>query len=207
MSFKKECKRKILHFTGLFVIIFYLLFEEYTVHPRIYMIGLLCSILFFFLFADFFRIRKIFPEEHIEVMNHFNRDYEVESLSATTYFTLAALISVILFQKEVVFAAILVGLFADASAALVGMSVGRIHIYNNKTLEGTLTFFLVSLACLYIFFQSWLILIVALMVTLAELFVFYFNDNLALPLICALLLVAFSLGNFSWGDSLKTLLS
>ena len=207
MSFKNECKRKVLHFCGLFVIVFYMMFDLYTDHPRIYMIGILASILFFFLFADFFRIRKIFPEEHIGVINHFNRHYEVQNLSAITYFMSAALVCVMLFQKEVFFAAIAVGLLADASAALVGISIGKKAIVNGKTVEGSTTFFLVSLVCLFIFFQRWEIVIVALIVTLVELFAYKLNDNLTLPLVCAFLLVAFSLGTFYGGKTLKTLLS
>jgi len=207
MTFVHECRRKSLHFCGLFVIVFYELLDRSGDHSRLYMIGILSSILFLFLFADFFRIREVFPEEQMKAIRKFHRKYEERSLSATTYFTIAALFCVIVFEKVVVFASILVGILADAAAALVGKGVGKNKIFNKKTLEGTSTFFLVSIACLFVYFQQIEIIAVALILSLVELFAYKLNDNLALPVICAFLLVTFSLGTFYGGKTLKTLVS
>jgi len=49
---------------------------------------------------------------------------------------------VLLFSKEVAIASLCILVFADISSALVGTHLGKIKITKNKTLEGTIVFFL-----------------------------------------------------------------
>jgi dolichol kinase len=57
-----------------------------------------------------------------------------------------------LFGKEVATIALTVMLISDSAAALIGRSIGKVKIYENKTLEGTLAFFCTAIIINLLFF-------------------------------------------------------
>jgi len=71
---------------------------------------------------------------------------ERNRVAGTTYYVIGCWLSILIFSKLIACVSILFLILGDGAAKLVGKKFGRIVIYGNKTLEGTLTSFLVSLA-------------------------------------------------------------
>ena len=117
------------------------------------------------------------------------RSHEKVQLTGATYVFTGAVLTIFLFPKEIAVAALLVLSVSDTVAALIGIPFGR-HSFLKKSLEGSVAFFLVTVAILWIFFagQPVLILLTALLVTLAEAYPPGLDDNFLIPLLTGLLL-------------------
>ncbi|MCS7279438.1 MAG: hypothetical protein NZ530_05205 [Thermodesulfobacteriaceae bacterium] len=75
---------------------------------------------------------------------------------------------------------ILILAFSDPLASLVGFYIGKTRVYKNKTLEGALTFFLISFIISYFFLKcSWHTFFLSLFLTLVE--VLTRRDNFWIP--------------------------
>jgi dolichol kinase len=72
--------------------------------------------------------------------------------------------------------------FADPGAALVGFYIGRIRLFNSKSIEGTFAFFFISLGIVYFFTQSLNFFYLGLCLTLSLVELFVKRDNLWIPL-------------------------
>ena len=113
------------------------------------------------------------------------RRHEKRALLGSTYLLIAALVSVMIFPKEICVAALGALILGDTAAALVGKSIGRVHIFGSrKTLEG-------SFACLVVsFLFAWKVtllpwdvaLVGAVVATLFEILPLPLDDNFAVPL-------------------------
>jgi dolichol kinase len=113
------------------------------------------------------------------------RRHEKRALLGSTYLLIAALISVMIFPRDICVAALGALILGDTAAALVGKAWGRIHLFGSKkTLEG-------SIACLVVsFLFAWQVtalpwdvaLAGAAAATLFELLPLPLDDNFAVPL-------------------------
>lgn len=115
--------------------------------------------------------------------------------SATIYVT-ALFTIVLLFPKTPVLAATLILGFSDPVASLVGKRWGKMKFYRDKSLIGSLSFFITGfiVASLFIYFVepsfalSHVLFVSAIMAfsgMLAELFSGFIDDNFAVPVVCA----------------------
>lgn len=169
MNFKSpEFTRKLVHLTSLIIPIIY-----YFVSKNTAIIAL--SILFItFAIWDIIRLKNSCAI--ISYCNKtFMRDKEKNKLSGAFYFTLACLLGVIFFSKYVFILSVTILVICDTIAALVGINWGKHKIYN-KSLEGSIAFFiagLIVIAVVNLIFNLPLInltlLISLLITTLAEL--------------------------------------
>ena len=98
------------------------------------------------------------------------------------------------FGKEVAAIALTVMLISDSAAALVGRSVGKIKIYKNKTLEGTLAFFVSAVVINLLFWPLYPFtagsIVACLVATLAEVYEdkIEIDDNLSVPVFFSVVL-------------------
>ena len=110
------------------------------------------------------------------------------------YVLTSALLCLCFFGKEVAAIALTVMLISDSAAALVGRSIGKIKIYKNKTLEGTLAFFLTAVIINLLFFPIYPFggesVIACLVATLAEVYEdkIEIDDNLSVPIFFSVML-------------------
>jgi len=106
---------------------------------------------------------------------------------AAVYFFISAIIVLFIFKDnpQIALAALSVEIFADAAAALVGMSFGKTRIYRKKTLEGTFTCLVVATVTTWYFFPilPLLAIFAGIIATIVE--VLPLDDNLWVPLITA----------------------
>lgn len=117
------------------------------------------------------------------------RRAEDHTLTGATCVTLAALLSIALFDKPIAITVLLFLSVSDALASLVGIRFGRVRI-GHKTLEGSATFFLSAavIALLVLPAAPLLAILGALVATVAEALPlkvagYKLDDNLTIPLI------------------------
>ncbi|MGP8319392.1 MAG: diacylglycerol/polyprenol kinase family protein [Methanosarcinaceae archaeon] len=169
-----EILRKTVHLTSVLIVLIYYYTDKQLV------LTFLITYLVIILAIEHFRL------EHgmkIPFLNFLFRDKEESQLAGHVFFTIGAIISISVFSEIVACAAILMTTFGDMSAALIGKAFGRRRIYNNKSLEGCTTEFIVDFCIGYVFLGNWLIaLIMALTATVVETVANKIDDNLVIPI-------------------------
>lgn len=133
-------------------------------------------------------INRNFPLQSIA------REKELHNLSGVSYFMIGNWIAIVFFPPRIAICALLFMILGDMSAALFGISFGKIKIVNGKSLEGTVAMFIV---CFFIGFnmfwdihmREYSVFIGALCAAVVELYEpFGINDNLTIPTISSLAL-------------------
>jgi glycerol-3-phosphate acyltransferase PlsY len=118
------------------------------------------------------------------------RPNEAGRYTGASYILVAAIITVVLFDKSVAVCALSFVILGDTAGALVGRRWGRVQ-FRNKTLEGSSAFFVVSLLPAFILSDSiplWIGAIGAFVATLTEALSSELDDNLSVPLISGLIM-------------------
>jgi dolichol kinase len=113
--------------------------------------------------------------------------------SAMIPYVMAILLSIITFPKQIALIAILTLAIADPLAAIIGIRFGKRHWVSQKTVEGSIAFFLVAFCCSFGVLYSvapqqiWAItgasLLTSIVVSGFEMLPIKIDDNLTIPLI------------------------
>lgn len=179
-----ELKRKMLHLSSIWMpIMIYFL-------PRQQSLLILKASVGMLLILEI--TRRIFPtiRENRWLNSMLRPEEHKYFLCGATYFVLGIIVSLRCFGSEATIISTSILVFADTLAALVGLKYGQIHI-NNKTLEGTMTFFLTSIIIetilnriLHMQHNIEQVLLISFIATLIEFFSknFRLNDNFTIPL-------------------------
>jgi dolichol kinase len=172
---KREVMRKSFHMTGVTVPIAYLLFGKD--------LALLYSsiALLAFVFLEFIRIRvhSLFPLA--KTADIIERKWEKNTVAASVYFCVAAVISVFFLDQNAVIVGLTAGLLSDTAAALVGVGWGKHELRPGKTLEGTVAGIIA-----------------------ASLVAFFLNSNYATVIAIGLIFLAFDLLDLGVDDNFTT---
>ena len=118
-------------------------------------------------------------------------------ITGTTALLISNIIVIALFNKQVAIVSLTYMLFGDTASAIIGTKYGKVKI-GDKTLEGSLAFFITTMVIALIFFQ-WtgirihlLILIFgAIAATVTEALPIEINDNLTVALAAAIVMQIF----------------
>ncbi|MBD3319022.1 hypothetical protein GF342_03875 [Candidatus Woesearchaeota archaeon] len=114
------------------------------------------------------------------------RQHERNGIHSNSYFLLGTLLSFIMFEQHIALAAILMLIFGDALAALVGKRWGTPFL-GQKSIEGSLTMFVVSLIVgLFVVESLPVVFIMAITAMIAERFSGSLDDNVMIPLFAGL---------------------
>ncbi len=111
----------------------------------------------------------------------------------TTFFLISVLITILVFPKFIGVASLTFLALGDVSAAVVGEKWGRVKIFH-KSLEGFLSFFIVSLlsgwllSCYYSQLTFILVLFGALTAAIVEILPLPVDDNFTIPLVTSLIM-------------------
>lgn len=132
-------------------------------------------------------VKKIFKPFAI-FMRYIAKKEELRDFSGTTYSLMGCTIIVIIMPKAIGITAILFNIFGDLFATIVGKTIGKVKIVNNKTLEGSIacfvSMFLVVLWSHFKLFLPWIPgLAGAFIGTVIELVALKLNDNLTIPIL------------------------
>ncbi len=194
-SFKREVARKVIHFLSLFILLFYFWVAEFF-NPDT-ALTILVFVLIFFLFLEYIRLEV---SENIPLLGrlwkYVRRDKEKKSLGGEIYFLIGAIIVLAVFDPRIAVAAILMTIFGDMAAALVGKRFGKHYIsfLKEKAWEGVLAQFFVDIVMgVFVFFfltggsfldiKLWIVVVVmSLTATVTETLISKIDDNLLVPL-------------------------
>jgi dolichol kinase len=181
-GFKTEIRRKYIHLIGLTVPVLY--WATYYLTPsysKQVTLGFITFFLLLFMAFEFYRFRHGIPKEADAIVKPLIRPEEKRGIGGHVFFAAGAFIAVLAYRREIAIAALLISVFADGGAAVVGSRWGRHKLIGKKTLEGSLALFLIALA-----FAAWIVkpllaaFIGALAATCVELIPI--NDNLMVPI-------------------------
>lgn len=143
-----------------------------------------------FLTAEYLRMHSnIFKDVFLKLFGPALRSHEKHKLTGATYVFTGAAVCIFLFPKEIAVPSLLILSISDTFAALVGIPFGK-HKFLDKSMEGSLAFFIFTIGILTLFFPQALLvnLVIALAVTLAEAFPMNLDDNFLIPILSGILL-------------------
>ena len=181
---ENEYKRKGLHLVALSIPIGYYFLSQKTALLVLLPITL-ASLVF-----DFIRILELPGYRLLNFLfGPLLRSHEEADLTGGSYILFAAVLSIFLFSKPVAIAAISFIILGDISSALIGRKYGKVS-FGDKTLEGSLGFFLACLLVVVIVPDLSLLigLAGAFVATLAEAIDFKVDDNLTVPLVSGVIM-------------------
>jgi len=196
VSIKSELKRKALHLTGLSVPVIYLLFGR-----RVTLIFVSLALIIFIILEPFRIVEELREKikaklgiygEHIErIEREIVREHERYTIGAHIYFTVAALLIIWFFPKDIAIGSIAVATLGDAIAAIIGKPFGRHRFSNGKSLEGSLSYFIIAILILTPLIDLPHAIIGALAGTLAEFYELPPDDNFSNQIAVAITLYVF----------------
>ncbi|MCI0531147.1 MAG: dolichol kinase [candidate division Zixibacteria bacterium] len=181
---RNEVKRKAIHLFALSIPI------GYCFVPQYYALLILVPISLFSLAIDLFRILELPGHRFfIYIFGPMLRDHEEADLTGGSYILFASTVCIAIFSKPVALAAMGFIILGDISSALIGRNLGKISL-GNKTLEGSLGFFISCLLVIVIIPEFNLIigLLGAFLATALEAIDTPIDDNLLVPVISGLVM-------------------
>ena len=177
---KRIMLRKLFHFSGIIIPVIYVLTDRQTaliVTGSIFVVDIVLETL---------RITGVMKVAFIE--NSMKKE-ESNRLSGSFFYVLSGLITIIFFEKNIAVSSLFVLSVADPLSSLLGIRFGRVRLFG-KSLEGTMTFFVVSFLILRVLsFSLPVAAAAAVIASLTELFSSRpIDDNLSIPLVTAVAL-------------------
>ncbi len=141
-----------------------------------------------FLILLFETLRNIFPNVNFLFKKFFGsiiRDFEsLGKLTGASFVFISTLILLLFFDKYTCIFAILVMSYSDTVAALVGKKYGKTKIFN-KTLEGSVAFFIVGCIIAILIYPNinlYTSILAVLFATIIESLPLKIDDNLSVPM-------------------------
>jgi len=164
--------------------------------PKIPLLISLGSVTFLFLAFELTRLRvSSINRQFISNFGAMLRDEELSGLTTSNYVLIAALISYIAFGRDIAVLSVSFLAIGDVAAAVVGRQIGRTRLFG-KALEGDLACFFSCLATGFILSYAGLevgaltVFVGAVGATIGQAIQTPVDDNLTLPLLAGVLMVA-----------------
>jgi dolichol kinase len=187
-EYKSELKRKSIHLLSTVIpVIYFYTSKDFIIW--LVGIGLVLMIAIDVLKAHSSIISKFYRFFFHDILRNDEKEFSINYFTGGTYYAAGIFFSLLIFPMEVAICAILVLIWCDTMAALIGIKFGKIKLYRNKTLAGTSAFVVTGLViCLFLSFifpgYGFIMAgIPALVFTaLYELFNYKLNDNFTIPL-------------------------
>ena len=179
----RELRRKSIHLLGL---VFPILYVFTTRHTAIIAVGgLLAIVLGIELLKAFL---PAFQGIFVRIFSPILRSQERRGgLTGATYYLIGSFLCILLFDKTLAIVCLCFLTLGDLFAALIGKQWGRIKLFSQKSLEGSLACFVVCTGiALLIGLHPVVAVTGALVATLIELLPLGVDDNVTIPLISGL---------------------
>ncbi len=198
-SFKKELYRKLIHLSSLWIPAVIYWFHSgisVTLFSTLLVVDVVLE------YANFKKqpwARKIFAILFSRTMRKTETLHARFQASGSMYVMASAIVCVMLFSRQVAAIALTVMLVSDTAAALFGKAYGSRKLYKNKTLEGTVAFFVSALVVNMVYspvFPFTVASVIAcFLATLAEVFEdkLDIDDNFSIPLVVGMMLTFLNL--------------
>lgn len=192
-----EFYRKSIHLLGLIFPVLYHFSKKNT------MIALITALLVLSFIGDKIRVKFNLLEYNFLKkigLSQIYRTHEQKSYSALTFAFIGMLICLLISSKPVFNLAISILILSDTSAAIIGKLFGKTKI-NEKSLEGSIAFFLtsciISLSITFIYELNYKFLLTSFLASLLSTIVELYsnnsklNDNLTIPISVSVTMIVF----------------
>ncbi len=185
-----EIVRKLIHYlSSLIPLIYYF----YATKKTAIIIIAFCTALM--LIAEMLRLfgprcKKLYWK----IFGWLTRSYEEKFITGATFLYISSLFVIIVFPKNIAVISLLFLTFGDSSACLVGSLIGRIKTIGNKTLEGSIAFFVFAIIATFWVpgIPFYIKIIGALSATFTEVFAIKkIEDNLTIPIVSGFVMYFF----------------
>lgn len=184
--------RKLYHLGGL---IFPIIMVVFSRKAAIYSCGILFLLVLLF---DMFRLQ--WKELNLLIIKKLPirlKRKEIKGLTGSPYFLGGCFLALLLFKPEYAAGGIIYLSIGDMSAVLIGSKFGKTKIFN-KTLEGTIAFFVSTIAVMLVlrffgilYLTTTGIIIGAIICAVVEVLPIHVDDNLTIPVVGAFILNLF----------------
>lgn len=138
--------------------------------------------------------RILFSLPFLPILRNSERQHKHFTVTGGVYVLASSLVCTLLFSNIVAAISLTVMLISDTLAALVGKAVGQRKIYKNKSLEGSVAFFMSALIIMMLFnplrtftYASVIACFAAMFMELFEQW-FELDDNFSVPLVIGIVL-------------------
>jgi dolichol kinase len=177
-SFKHEFQRKSVHLSMIIIPLW-----VYLVPPHWALLGLIiatsATVATDLLRLSDNRLKRFF----LQLFRSVIRRHEEEHLLGSTYFMIAALLSVVAFDHMIAISALSFLVLGDSAAAFVGKKYGK-PSYWGKSVQGSVACLAVCLGLGALLLPSpWLVVCGAIVATVAEALPVPMDDNMRVPII------------------------
>ncbi|MCE5271443.1 SEC59/DGK1/VTE5 family protein [bacterium] len=208
-AFGKELGRKVIHTFALFYLVIYFACDHLA-GPQLgllVLVGLLVAVII----IEYLRLER---QADIPLLSwlwaNFRREKEQAAVGAEIFFLLGVIVALGSFEQRVATTAVLMTVFGDLTAALVGMRLGRIRprMFHGKSIEGSLAAAVVNLCVGWVVMRDcgggtawwqvlldgngypglgeplWTVIVsMAAVATVTELIISEIDDNLTIPVL------------------------
>lgn len=188
ISIANEFKRKLIHLSSSVIGFFYWFnTKELTLSIIIILFSITLTV-------DLVRyFSPSFNRFFLSILRPILRDHEVDSkkivFTGSTCLLFSCILCIYFFPKEIAVMAILILTICDTTAALIGKNYGKIA-YKNKTLEGTITFFLTGAIIIFLTpkitgstLEYFIAFTALLFASIAEFLPTKIDDNISVPIV------------------------
>ncbi|MFQ5532501.1 MAG: diacylglycerol/polyprenol kinase family protein [Candidatus Methylomirabilales bacterium] len=183
-----EFARKLVHLTGALVPLVYV-FLNLTKQQALLVLGIFTLP---FVGADILRLWR--PAVNRWFLRWFHvamRPGEENRVTGATYYLLACWLTILLFERTVAAAALLILACGDTAASIVGQAIGGYRLRQGKTLSGTLAFLIAAFVVSLPFFPPTIALGAAFVGAVTEFLPIPLDDNMTVPLAAGISLTLF----------------
>ncbi len=191
ISLSIELKRKAIHLSSSVIPVSYYFIER---NP---LLIILTTAFAAMVIIDILRMRSEFVRKvYGKFLGDILRPHENKSeriyFTGGTYIILAFLLCILIFEKNIAILSMLIIVFCDSAAAIAGKVFGKHHI-GNKTLEGSISFFLTGAILFFLIIKPDNIVLAIsgvfslMLITVFELLPLKIDDNFSIPLIFGIL--------------------
>lgn len=178
-----ELARKFVHLAGGLIPLLYLVLD--LSKPQALLI--LGAIAFPFVAADLLRINWPAANRWFHRWFHVAmRPGEENRPTGATYYFLACWFTILLFERTVAVAALLILACADTAASVVGQALGGYRLRKGKTLSGTTAFLATAFLITLPFFSPTAALGGAILAAVTECLPLPLDDNITIPLVAGI---------------------
>ncbi len=208
-TFSKELGRKVIHTFALFYLVIYFACNHLA-GPQLGLL-VLVGILVAEIIIEYLRLERRADIPLLSwIWANFRREKERAAVGAEIFFLLGVIVALGSFEQRVAVTAVLMTVFGDLTAALVGMRLGRIRprMFHGKSVEGSLAAAMVNLCVGWVVMRDcgdgaawwqtllggsgfpglgeplWTVIIaMATVATVTELIISEIDDNLTIPVL------------------------
>ena len=145
LTYRQEFYRKLVHISSSVIAFLLWYFGKDIILPWLLLVSILLPLL------DY--LRKYFPRLQQIYYNLFGiitRPYEYHELSGASWVFMGAGVTTYLFNEKAAVIALLVMSLSDSAAAMIGIKYGNTRLFN-KSLEGSLAFFITTYVIIFSF--------------------------------------------------------